>query len=192
MQKKILRAYLLAAMVIVICAIALWFVIARLEILKELISESSIPIPDPDAEQVELLLASEPPEPAEIPEPAIRYSLSAAERDLIERVVMAEAGNQPLEGQMAVAQCILNTAEAESMRPDEVVLKPKQYAAPVSAERVTDSVRQSVSAVFDHGETVTDEPIRYFYAPARSSSAWHETALAYVMTIEDHKFFKEL
>ena len=120
--------------------------------------------------------------------PYIRYYLTEKERDIVERVVMAESGDQPLDGQIAVAQCILNTAEATAKRPDAVVLSPGQYAKPASS--VSDSVKQAVSAVFDHGVTVTDEPIRFFYAPRYSSGSWHEKSLEYVCTIQDHKFFK--
>lgn len=129
-------------------------------------------------------------EPQPTPEPYIRYKMTDYERDIVERVVMAESGNQPLEGQMAVAQCILNTAEAEGMRPDAVVLAPNQYAKPAKPESVTTSIKTAVSAVFDHGSKVTDEPIRFFYAPKYSAGRWHESALQHVITIGDHKFFK--
>jgi hypothetical protein len=121
---------------------------------------------------------------------APRYALSDTERDLVERVVMAESGNQTLEGQMAVAQCILNTAEATGQRPDAVVLAPNQYADPAARESVTESIREAVHRVFDDGETVTEEPIRYFYAPRYCAGRWHESALEYVITIGGHKFFK--
>ena len=119
-----------------------------------------------------------------------RYALTADERDLVERVVAAESGNQTLEGQMAVAQCILTTAEAMELRPDAVVLAPNQYADPAAREQVTDSVREAVRRVFDNGERVTEEPIRFFYAPRYSAGRWHESALEYVITIGGHKFFK--
>lgn len=119
-----------------------------------------------------------------------RYALTGDERDLVERVVAAESGNQTLEGQMAVAQCILNTAEALELRPDAVVLAPNQYADPTAREQVTDGVREAVRRVFDNGERVTEEPIRFFYAPRYSAGRWHESALEYVITIGGHKFFK--
>ena len=40
------------------------------------------------------------------------------------------------------------------------------------------------------GQTVTDEPILFFYNPDRCSSDWHESQ-SYVMTICCHRFFKE-
>ena len=62
-------------------------------------------------------------EPAE---PAVRYPLTDAERDVVERVVMAEAGGESFEGQMLVAQCILNAAEKRGVDPSEAVVHESQ------------------------------------------------------------------
>lgn len=117
----------------------------------------------------------------------VRYELTAAERDTVERVVMAEAGAEPYEGQIAVAQCILNACELEGKRPDEIVI---EYQYTDKRPNPTDEVKAAVSAVFDYGETVTDREILYFYAPALCKSEWHETQI-YVMTIGGHRFFEE-
>ena len=114
-----------------------------------------------------------------------RYALTAAERDTVERVVMAEAGAEPYEGQIAVAQCILNACELESKRPDEIVT---EYQYTDKRPNPTDAVKAAVSAVFDCGETVTDAEILYFYAPELCDSEWHE-AQTYVMTVGGHRFF---
>lgn len=59
---------------------------------------------------------------------SVRYALTAAERDEVERVVMAEAGAESYIGQMAVAQCILNACEQEDKRPLEIVSgRPKKH-----------------------------------------------------------------
>lgn len=123
------------------------------------------------------------PEAAEV-----RYALTDVERDLVERVVMAEAGGEGYDGQRLVAQCILNTAEAMDLRPDAVVLTPNQYASP--AAEASQEVKDAVSAVFDAGDMATDEPIRWFYAPRYVDSAWHESK-RYVLTYQNHKFFAE-
>lgn len=148
----------------------------------EIVQEASV-IPD----EPEPTIATENPT-ENIAQPYTRYPLTPTERYIVERVVMAESSGEPLSGQIAVAQCILNTAEAQGRRPDAVVLSPGQYATPAPA--ASDSVREAVSAVFDHGVKVTDEPIRYFYAPKYSKGSWHESSLTYVMTIGGHKFFK--
>ena len=117
-----------------------------------------------------------------------RYALTVSERDIVERVVMAEARGEGFDGQSLVAQCILNTAEAMDLRPDEVVLAPNQYASP--AAEASQEVKDAVSAVFDAGDMVTDEPIRFFYAPKYIYSSWHESK-EFVLEHGGHRFFKE-
>lgn len=114
-----------------------------------------------------------------------RYNLTDAERDLVERVVMAESGGESYKGQMLVAQCILNACEIDGIRPAEVIRK---YVYAKARPEPSDSVKRAVSAVFDEGEQVTDEPIVYFYAPALVRSEFHESQ---IFAIEEggHKFF---
>lgn len=116
-----------------------------------------------------------------------RYALTAAERDTVERVVMDEAGAEPYEGQIAVAQCILNACEREDKRPGEIVI---EYKYTDKRPDPTDEVKAAVSAVFDYGKTVTDREILYFYAPDLCESEWHESQ-EYVMTVGGHRFFEE-
>lgn len=146
-----------------------------------LVSEARQPEPDTTPDLSPAPIAT--PEPP----PACRFSLTPEERDLTERVVMAEAGGESYEGQMAVAQCILNACEKTGGQPSEVILA-YQYAKP--ADTATQSVRDAVAAVFDAGETVTTEPIMFFYAPRWTDSKWHETQ-RFVMEIGGHRFFAE-
>lgn len=135
--------------------------------------------------------AVEPDEPERtetVLQSTARYELTAAERDTVERVVMAEAGAEPYEGQIAVAQCILNACERESKRPNEIVI---EYKYTDNRPDPTDEVKAAVSAVFDYGETVTDAEILYFYAPELCTSLWHESQ-TYVCTIGGHRFFEEV
>ena len=115
----------------------------------------------------------------------IRYPLTPQERDLVERVVMAESGGESYKGQMLVAQCILNACEIDGIRPAKVI---KKYVYAKARPEPSDSVKRAVSAVFDKGETVTDEPIVYFYAPKIVKSEFHESQ---IFAIEEggHKFF---
>lgn len=141
----------------------------------------------PKGVQVADLVHSYTLEPTEEPtEPAPFYELTKEERGLIEEVVAAEARGEPYEGQMAVAQCILNACIRDGIRPPEAI-KRYGYAAPCTG--LTPSVMRAVRAVFDDGETVTDEPILYFYAPALCYSSFHESQI-FVMEIGGHRFFK--
>lgn len=118
---------------------------------------------------------------------SVRYALTAAERNEIERVVMAEAGAEPYIGQMAVAQCILNACEQEDKRPLEIV---RGFGYTAARPEPSDEVKKAVAKVFDDGETATDREILYFYAPALCQSLWHESQ-TYVCTIGGHRFFEE-
>ena len=148
----------------------------------------------PEPVEARVVQYDPPPEPmpevdvSEMETTTPRYALTVSERDIVERVVMAEAGGEGFDGQRLVAQCILNTAEAMDMRPDEVVTAPNQYASP--AAEASQEVKDAVSAVFDDGDMVTDEPIRWFYAQSRVYSAWHENK-AFVLEYGGHRFFKE-
>lgn len=124
------------------------------------------------------------PAPAE---PAVRYHLTDAERDVVERVVMAEAGGESFEGQMLVAQCILNAAEKRGVEPSEAVVL---YSYTKSRPDPTQRVKDAVAAVFDRGETVVDEPILYFYNPALVTSDFHESQI-FVIEEGGHRFFAE-
>lgn len=119
--------------------------------------------------------------------PAPRFALTDHERDVVERVVMAEAGGESFEGQMLVAQCILNAAEKTGTAPSEAVVTYKYAKA---RPNPTQSVRDAVAAVFDAGETATDEPVMFFYNPARATSKWHESQI-FVIEVGGHRFFSE-
>lgn len=123
-------------------------------------------------------------DPTDVP---VRFYLSASERDTVERVVMAEAGGESFEGQMLVAQCILNAAEKEGVQPSEAVVI---YSYTSSRPDPTQSVKDAVAAVFDRGEVAIDAPVMYFYNPALVTSNWHESQI-FVAEVGGHRFFAE-
>jgi DNA-directed RNA polymerase subunit RPC12/RpoP len=120
-------------------------------------------------------------------EPEAVYPLTDDERALVESVTMAESGGEPYEGQVLVVQCIYNVCIKDGIRPAEAIRK---YQYSTNRPEPTDSVKKAVAAVFDLGETVTDEPILYFYAPAWCTSKWHESQI-FVLEYGGHRFFKE-
>lgn len=128
--------------------------------------------------------ATEIPEPTEAP---VRFYLSASERDTVERVVMAKSGGESFEGQMLVAQCILNAAEKEGVQPSEAVVI---YSYTSNRPDPTQSVKDAVAAVFDRGEVAIDAPVMYFYNPALVTSDWHESQI-FVAEVGGHRFFAE-
>ena len=100
---------------------------------------------------------------------------------------MSEAGGESDKGPGPTAQCILNAAEQTGTAPSEAVVA-YQYTS--ARQEHTQSVRDAVAAVFDHGETITDEPVMYFYNPARVTSTWHESQI-FVIEVGGHRFFAE-
>lgn len=116
-----------------------------------------------------------------------RYELTDAERREVASVVTAEAAGEPFAGKVAVAQCILQACEDDGIRPAEALVK---YSYAKSRPEPTEEALEAVQAVFDFGQVAANEPIKYFYAPARCQSEWHESQV-YVVTINGHKFFKE-
>ena len=123
---------------------------------------------------------------------APKFRLSDAERTVVENIVAGEAGNQPYEGMLAVAQCILNACIQDGLQPSEV-RRVYQYSgwAPNFKSLYPEAyelVKQAVVDVFDNGVTVTDENILWFYNPALAVGSFHETQ-RHILTIESHKFF---
>ena len=160
------------------------------------VTRVDIPIDDPEPsvifeEDVVEKPKEEIEETADISEESIesgpRFYLSDYERAELESLVMAESGAESYEGQMGVAQCILDACEKEGKQPSEIAI---MYRYTKNRPTPNDSVKEAVRAVFDRGEVITDAKILYFYAPALVYSAWHESQ-TYVLTVGGHKFFAE-
>ena len=123
----------------------------------------------------------------EVEAESVYYELTDEERTVVENIVMGEAGGEPYDGQVLVAQCILNAAVKDGLKPSEI---RTEYRYSGWNENPTESVKTAVSEVFDNGVKVVEEPILYFYAPARARSNWHES-LDFVIEVGGHRFFKE-
>ena len=120
------------------------------------------------------------------------FNLTEAERKTIQYIVAGEAKGEPMEGKMAVAQCILHGMVKSGWSAERVRIE-YQYSGWDDELENTNSeawaeVVEAVSRVFDDGELISDKPILYFYAPDITSSSWHES-LNHAITIEGHKFF---
>ena len=139
------------------------------------------PTPMPTAEPV-LLMAEAKPQ-----EPEWAFPLDDDEFITACRMVMGEAGAEPYDGMIAVAQCILAACEADGIVPSEV---RTEYRYSGWKEEYSDKVERAVLEVFRDGKRVCDEEIIFFYAPKLCTSKWHETQ-DYVLTIGGHKFFAE-
>ena len=120
------------------------------------------------------------------------FNLAEADRKTIQYIVAGEAKGEPMEGKMAVAQCILNGMVKSNWSAERVRIE-YQYSGwddelEKSNPKAWAEVVEAVSRVFDDGELISDKPILYFYAPDITSSSWHES-LNHAVTIGGHRFF---
>lgn len=120
------------------------------------------------------------------------FNLTKAERKTIQYIVAGEAKGEPIEGKMAVAQCILNGMVKSGWSAERVRIEYKYSGWDDELEKSNpeawDEVVEAVSRVFDDGELISDKPILYFYAPKYSSGEWHET-LEFSFELSGHRFF---
>ena len=90
------------------------------------------------------------------------FPLTDEERELVERVVAAEARGESIECQMAVAQTILDRVVSREQSVTEVCTAKYQFASPYQGE-VSEKTQDAVFLVFDNGAKVFDK-VTHFYA----------------------------
>ncbi len=119
--------------------------------------------------------AHEPQTPEPPPEPEPRYAeITAEERELLARVVYAESNTEPIEGQIAVAQVVLNRVRSESF-PDtvsEVIYQERQFSTASILGRVTpnETNYEAVDAAFE--TEVVPYEVLYFSRGAENDRVW--------------------
>ncbi len=127
------------------------------------------------------------------------FYLNDYDRWYVECIVAGEAGAEPIEGKMAVAQCILNGLLKENCSPKELK-KNYKYSGwneklklenTEASKKAYCEVQEAVNRIFDKGEKVVEEEILYFYAPRWCESKWHESQ-KFVTEIGGHRFFAPL
>ena len=112
--------------------------------------------------------------------------LTAAEREMIERVVAAEARGESFEGQAAVAEVIYNRCINRCLSVEEVIWADKQFAHPYGGE-ISQDTKEAVAAVFDY-ELLSLDGAEYFHADYVLPS-WAED-MEKVCQIGGHIFYK--
>ena len=91
------------------------------------------------------------------------HKLSDDDRELVTRVVMAEAGGKSLESLCGVAQVIRERAESWGMSAREVVTAKGQFAKPYKNE-VSEDAKRAVAMVFDEGYRQFEGYTTHFHA----------------------------
>lgn len=134
---------------------------------------------------------SEEQEEQEAPQPII--PVAEGEEELLVRLVIAESGNQPYEGQVAVAQVVCDRYVAgygDSIT--DVIYAENQFATPYSKDiSAYPLASEAVHAVLYKGERAFIETTLFFCNPSRSDAsalAWMRTK-PYIGTIADHEFY---
>ena len=135
--------------------------------------------------------SSEEQEEQEALQPII--PVAEGEEELLVRLVIAESGSQPYEGQVAVAQVVCDRYVAgygDSIT--DVIYAENQFATPYSKDiSVYPLASEAVHAVLYEGERAFIETTLFFCNPSRSSPSaleWMRTK-PYIGTIADHEFY---
>lgn len=119
------------------------------------------------------------------------FEISNQDRETIQYIVAGEAGYEPIEGKMAVAQALLNAMKKDGCNAKQV-RKLYQYSGwktnlNIESPENWAEVKEAVNRVFDEGEFVSENPILFFYAPKYSSGKFHR-ALPHDQIIGGHSF----
>lgn len=123
-----------------------------------------------------------------------------AERDAVDyywlsRIIYAESGAEPLEGQIAVGNVVVNRVESGEF-PDSIPAVVFDCETAIQFEPVANGTiyqepsEQSMEAarLVLAGENTVGNAL-YFYAPALSQGAWINDSRTYQQTIGCHRFY---
>lgn len=116
-----------------------------------------------------------------------KCELTDDERALAEQIVACEAGADSLEGQMAVAQCLYDSAVLDGLTIQQV-FKKYGYSS-LYNRKVTAENELAVSMVFDYGAKISDKPIQWFVTPAATPGSWHERGATFAGQFGAHRFY---
>lgn len=114
----------------------------------------------------------------------------------LSRIISAESRGEPLPGQIAVGNVVLNRVKSElcPSTVKEVIFEVSNGAVqfePVSNGSIYQSPAASsvlAAKLCLEGASVAGESL-YFYAPALSSGSWISSSRTYYATIGSHKFY---
>ncbi len=150
----------------------------------EILVKSAAAVIVSDVDQSDALL--------EIEEPDENYNgviieLDAKDRDLLEHLVMGEAGSEGYEGACLVAQAIRDAIVYKGFKSVAEVRKGMKYSGSIKKEPNED-VLNACKFIFDEGGCVVKHRILYFYAPKYCSGKWHNTQ-HFIIEYGGHRFF---
>lgn len=122
----------------------------------------------------------------------IPKGFTGEEKDLLARLIHAEAKGEPQEGKIAVGQVVLNRMESEEF-PDtlkEVIYEERQFESVDNGMIQEPAGKESIKAVDQaialHGQ---GNDSLYFFNPAQTDSKWLR-AQTFTAEIGNHRFAK--
>lgn len=117
----------------------------------------------------------------------VKVTLAPEDRDLLERLVMGEAGAEGYAGACLVAQAIRDTMVYRGYGSVAEVRSALKYSGSIKRQPNQD-VLNAVRFIFDEGGIAVKHRIYYFYAFKWCNSRWHETQ-NFVIQHGGHRFF---
>ena len=159
----------------------MWFIVTLLAIMT-----IAILVMNNTAQKNEIVYAEE----TKVDEMSHVHELTAAERDLVERVVAAEARGENFQGQMAVAQVIRDRCRLWDKSVEEVLSEPNQFAAPYEGE-ISGTTEAAVGLVFEGGHDIFDVPVTHFYAHDLIEEPEWAKEMFFIESIGGHSFYAE-
>lgn len=126
----------------------------------------------------------------ETPDPnykGTKVKITGADRDMLERLVMGEAGGQGFEGAAMVAQCIRDMYLLGGYTDINTLRINCKYSGSIK-KLPNQDVKDAVAFIFDEGGYAVKHRILYFYAPKYSAGKWHNTQNL-ILEYGGHRFF---
>lgn len=114
-------------------------------------------------------------------------TLTPEDRDLLERLVMGEAGGSGFEGAALVAQAIRDTMVYKGFGSVAEVRKACGYYGSIKKTPNQDTL-DAVRFIFDEGGMAVKHPIFYFYAYRSCTSSFHESQ-KFIIQHGGHRYF---
>lgn len=148
------------------------------------------PDAEPETEPACIIYEPEELEPGEYIIQGPVHAIYNEERELIEKVVAAEARGESIECMMAVAQVIRDRCITREQSVTEVLTAPNQFAKPYDG-KITNRIKDAVSFTFDEGHSTFEYPATHFYASHLIEAPNWTEGMEYLGEIDGVSFFRQ-
>lgn len=116
-----------------------------------------------------------------------QVTLSAHDRDLLERLCMGEFGSGGFIGASLIAQAVKNAMCFDGYTSVQSVIDDCHYTGSTKIA-ASNECKQAVAYIFDQNHDAVQHRIMYMYNPQLVASAFHESQ-NYILTYQDVRFF---